>query len=538
MSATGAKLTEEQKTAGLKFDTAASCKAWVRGLPLTNVVQAQFDLLDQVRLLNHAPVAPAERFRMLELLREPAVFVQTELSKKYFNKPLPLAEVERKSFHAVIVLWQELAAGYQHCVQACLNDDKDFVKNAATACHRALTCVGACMIENLRANHHFAEHYWQELHTLYRHAEQLGVAETPVTDPTSRVTSERTCVGAYVAPILLVLANPNEMFQRQIAMVARWLERWAEKTVILRTAPEATKKPALLVDLASDRGAYRHSPPGAEPRWINIDSLSHTMKKRVHFLRKGQSPAELFLGDDCVQPACEALLVLLYQSWCDGRRDVRAQPRRSVAILAQACSGFDAIHYYLSGKSFKQPDPKSDVASHHRDEIATFGRVGKRDEAMHTLIHGYQIETWNMQNETVAGLRLMRRAGNPGARLLPLQLIAVRPEDSKTFLLAAVRWVVMAAGDDLTIGVRIFVGVPEPVAARSTGINARNDKFQQAFLIPAVPALQSPASAILPPGWFRKDKVLEIFTTRSSKITLVDSLERGYDFERVSFETA
>jgi hypothetical protein len=533
----GVNLTETQQTAGLKFETGAACKDWVRSLPLTNVVQAQFDLHDQVGLLNHAAIAPAERFRVLELLREPVVFVQTELAKKYFNKPLPLTEVERKSFHAVVVLWQELGAGYQICVQACLNDDKDLAKHAAAACHRAITCVGAGMVEHLCANHHFPEHYWQDLHTLYRHAEQLGVAETPVADPTSREKSERTCVGAYVAPMLLVLANPNEMFQRQIAMVARWLERWAEKTVILRAPPETTEKPALLVDLASDRGAYRNLPPGAEPRWINIDRLSHTMKKRVHFLRKGQSPVELFLGDDCVQPACEALLVLLYQSWCEGR-DVRSHPRRSVATLAQACSGFDAIHYYISGESFKQPDPKSEVARHHRDEIATFGHVGKREEAMQPLVHGYLIETWNIQNETVAGLRLMRPAGNPGARLLPLQLIAVRPEDSKTFILAAVRWVVMAVGDDLTIGVRIFAGVPEPVAARATGINARNDKFQQTFLVPAVPALQSPASAILPHGWFKKDKVLEIFTTRPSKIRLIDSLERGYDFERVSFEIA
>jgi len=533
----GAKLTEAQQTAGLKFDTAAACKVWVRNLPLTNVVQAQFDLLGQVRLLNQATMVPAERFRMLELLREPVVFVQTELSKKYFNKPLPLAEAERKSFQAVVALWQELGTGYQHCVQACLNEDKDLAKHAAAACHRALTCVGAGMVEHLRANYHFPTHYWQELHTMFRHAEQLGVAETPVTDRTSRVKSERTCVGAYVAPMLLVLANPNEMFQRQITMVARWVERWAEKTVVLRTAPATTDKPALLVDLASDRGAYRNSPPGAEPRWIDIDRLSHTVKKRVHFLRNGQSPVELFLGEDCVQPACEALLVLLYQSWCDGR-DVRSHPRRSTAALAQACSGFDAIHYYISGESFKQPDPKSEVARHHRDEIATFGHVGKRDEAMHTLVHGYLIETWNIQNETVAGLRLMRPPGNPGARLLPLQLVAVKPADSKTFILAVVRWVVMAVGDDLTIGVRIFPGMPEPVGARATGINARNEKFQQAFLIPALPALQSPASAILPPGWFRKDKVLEIFTTQSSKIRLVDSLERGYDFERVTFEIA
>ena len=529
-------MAESQQAGMVKIADSAGCKAWVRGLPLTNVVQAQADLLGQVRQINSAAHSPLERLKILELLREPTVFVQTELSKKFFNKPLPLAEVERKSFQQVVALWQELGTGYQLCVQACLDGDKEIETRSAEACHRALSCVATGMVDHLRANHHFPESYWHALHALYRHAEQLGVTGQPVSDPTSRERSQRTCTAAYVAPMLLVLANPNEMFQRHVSMVSRWLERWAEKTMVTKTAPEAPEKPLLLVDMASNKGAYRNAPAGAEPRWINIDQLSHTIKKRVHFLRKGQAPAELFLGDDCVQPACESLLVLLYQHWCDGR-DVRTHPRKSVAASAQACSGVEAIHYYLSGSSFRQPDAQSEVARHHRDEIATFGHVGRREEEVHSLIHGLVLEDWEIQNETVAGLRLMRPQGNPGARVLPLQLFAVRPQDSKNFMLAIVRWVVMV-GDDLTIGVRLLPGVPEPAAARLTGLNARNEIFHQAFFVPAIPALKSPASVILPAGWFKPGRVLDIFAAQLLKIKLQESLERGVDYERATFEVA
>ena len=532
-------MSEVQQAASLKFTDAAACKAWVRGLPLTNVAQAQFDLLDQVRRLNQEKVGAIERFKMLELLREPVVFVQTELAKKFNNKPLPLAEVERKSLQSVIELWQELMAAYRICVDACITataEDKEILKHAAEICHRALNCGATAMADYLRANYQFPATCWTDLHTLFRQAEQLGVAEQPVKDPTSRQAGDRTCTGAYVAPILLVLANPHESFQRQIGMVARWLERWAEKTVVRKTAPENPEKPPLLVDLASTAGAYRNAEPGAEPRWIDIDSLSHTMKKRVHFLRKGQSPAELFLGDDCVQPACEALLVLLYQHWCDGR-EARAHPRRNTATLAQACSGFEGMHYYISDSIFKQPDAKSEIARHHRDEIATFGQIGRRDEEKHSTVQGYIMESWTIQNETVAGLRMARPAAKPGARLSPLQLIAVRPADSKGFMLATVRWTVVT-GDDLSIGVRLLPGVPETIGARATGVNARNEKFKQAFAMPSVPALQAPATVILPPGWYKRDKVLEVHTTQIAKIKLVDSLERGFDYERASYVPA
>ena len=538
---TGAILAEVQQAEELNFTDSAGCKAWVRGLPLTNFAQAQAEIIDQVARLNQAKVAPAERFRMLELLREPANFVQTELAKKFNHKPLPLAEVERKSFKAVIDLWQLLADGYTQCVNACVEansadkenlEAQELVKLAGAICHRALLCTATSMADHLRANHHFDDTCWTKLHGLYRQAEQLGVADTPVVDPVSR--SERTCKGAYVAPILLVLANPHEMFQRHIVMVARWLDRWAEKVTITNTAPGETDKPFLLVDLAAASGAYRNAEPGAEPRWINIDGLSHTMKKRVHYLRKGMSPTELFLGEECVQPACEALLVLLYQHWCDGR-EARAHPRRSVATKADACSGIQAIHYYISGATFKQPEQPRSSGTNFHDDISTFQRAPKRDDEAQNLIQGFVLEQWSVENETVAGLRLVRSASSAGLRLSPLQLIAVRPEDSKGFTLAVVRWVVMI-GEDLTIGVRLLPGTPETVGARSTGINARNEKFQQAFLLPAVPTLQSPASAILAPALYKRDKVLEVHTSQLSKIKLVESLERGYDFERVSFE--
>lgn len=554
-------MAEVQQAAELTFNDIASCKAWVRALPLTNFAQAQAELMDQITRFNQAAqIAPVERFRMLELLREPCVFVQTELAKKFNNKPLPLAEVERKSFQAVIALWRALGDGYRICVNACLTldpakkdsvdpkeaaDAKEVVRLAPAMCHRAINSTATGMADHLRANHHFPPSYWTELHAMYRQAEQLGVTEIGVVDPASRDKGERsarTCKGAYIAPMLLVLANPHEMFQRHIVMVARWLERWAEKCSITLTPPEDPEKPPLMVDLASSAGANRNTEPGTDARWIDISGLYHTMKKRVHFLRKGSSPQDLQLGDDCVQPACEALLVLLYQHWCEGR-EARAHPRRSVASQALACSGLEGIFYYTTGALFKQPDMRSEIDRyHHREEISTYGSsaggaAGKREDEVNSLIHGFIQEQWNVENETVAGLRLKRVGGSPGNRLSQLQLIAVKPEDSKTWMLAVVRWVVME-GDDLTIGVRLLPGNPEGVGARGTGINARNEKFQQAFLMPPVPALQSQASAILPPGMFKRDKLVEIYSDKMYKIKLGESLERGYDYERISFEVA
>ena len=59
-----------------------------------------------------------------------------------------------------------------------------------------------------------------------------------------------------------------------------------------------------------------------------------------------------------------------------------------------------------------------------------------------------------------------------------------------------------------------------------------------ALALPAVPALQSPASIVVPMGWYRPKRVIELYSDNSRQVLLSAVLERGSDFERVAFEAA
>jgi hypothetical protein len=76
------------------------------------------------------------------------------------------------------------------------------------------------------------------------------------------------------------------------------------------------------------------------------------------------------------------------------------------------------------------------------------------------------------------------------------------------------------------------------VAVRATGINAQMEKFVPGLYCPALAALSSPASLILPPGWYRPKRVLEVYSDTSEQFLLSGVIERGSDFERVSIEPA
>jgi hypothetical protein len=63
-----------------------------------------------------------------------------------------------------------------------------------------------------------------------------------------------------------------------------------------------------------------------------------------------------------------------------------------------------------------------------------------------------------------------------------------------------------------------------------------NEKFIPALVLPAVPALRTPATIVIPVGWYRPKRVLELHTGQAGKILLSAVLDRGNDYERCSYE--
>jgi hypothetical protein len=250
----------------------------------------------------------------------------------------------------------------------------------------------------------------------------------------------------------------------------------------------------------------------------------------------------LGLGDDCAMPGVEQLLVLLFRLWCEGK-NARVQTRRSVSAKAKVCSTLASMHFHISGgKTFRQPGHATELTRQERDEIATFGHTSTRLEEAFIEAGGYATEDWLLREESLSGLRIVRTAtsagGRAGGRYTHTQLIAVRPADAGNFLVGAVRWLRSEANDDLHVGVRIVPGLPKAVAVRPTGINVQSEKFVPALYCPALPALATPASLILPPGWFRPKRVLEVYIDASELLLLSSVIERGSDFERVAIEPA
>lgn len=524
-----------------QFVDAQSCKTWLEELPLANAAIAQQDILGELEVFNSFPTSSANRLSVLEALRETVSFVQMEQAKRFMNRALPMAQAESAAFEDTIELWEQMRLGYLRCLQAAVGGDAGMRAQAALLAQRLAAYSGLKMFHHFRAYREVPPADWRSLHEVYAQAEALGVAEEDVKDHLNRDIHDSSPRIAYVRALLMGIANPHELGQRSLTFVAFLLERWASKVAVMRNPlldPDGV--PPLVVDLAGERPPERldaATPLPAEPRYLDTRKLAKSLRNRVALLRKGESPAQLGLGEDCVQPSCEQTLVFLFRLWCQAKPP-HALANRASHITAQVTNDMEAIHHYMSAGSQRRSVEAKELTQQQRQELETLGRLRRLDSEQYTSARGYALEEWTIEEDSATELHILRPAGQGAKRYAHGQLLAVRPPDASGFILGQVRWLIGATNGDLRAGVKLMPGIATATAVRATGLNDKSERPVCALAVAAVPAVNSPPSLVLPAGWYKPKRVLEVVGEKTYSVRLTDVLERGADFERVAYEAA
>jgi len=526
------------------FVTADECRQWMAVTPLGNPIQALAHLLRQLNLLNRRNIDPNERLAILEVLRRPLLLAQEEGARRFVGKPLPLVPPEQAAFDSAQALWHALLSGYGRCIEAELKAGTEPTPKLALVIQRAFAIMGAVQLDIYRAGFEPTPQHWQALHELYATAEASRVAESEVVDTARQGKTPTSPQAAYAEVLLLHAASPRELSSRHLVWVARWARRWARKARILTAAPGHDEESIPLhIDLAGKQPANYQPTAGADARWLETGGIRQSLKKRLSLLDKGSTPAELQLGDDCPQPVCGQILRHVYQRWCKGG-STRKHERRAVDGTCLVVPDIEAIYFHLAGKQqFRQPGYSDDDAlRRERDEMATFGSIapsslgGLGSQSGHHVEEWKVIEEWSVVEESATGIHATHLVDENLARINQRQLLAVQPPGANSLLIGYVRWSMVTDDNRLHIGILILPGRPEPVALRPMDASGVREPYRPGFRLPAVPAIGSIASIITPPGYFRAGRILEVATGPVQRIRVLQLLDRGIDFDRVSYE--
>jgi hypothetical protein len=504
-----------------------SCEAWLGRASLSDPKQACHELTSLLESLEDISPEDSVYIEILERLREPVIVSLAEHGKKFSGRPLPLREYELTAFDQVYDLWSTLGRAYRRLLRMAVEDRRPtLVAQSPLLAQRALDCTSELMFAHYRCRREVDSELWRDLHQLMQAAEAGGFSAETV--PTSlRAKNVSSCTEVYVRALLLQLANPYTLSMRELSWARRWAAMWAYKVDLVAAAHDAQGYAA---DLASDQPPtwLRADVAHASTRFLETANLRRSIRTRMKKLELGVDPQTLGLGRDCVQPEVGRLLVTLSRGWIDVPSP-RQFSRRLVPGRVELTCGFESIHLAISGQIFRNAVRHWDYSRRDAEQLQIY--QGVLHAATDTQA-GFTAEKWESLDESANGFRLRRKGG--GERLSHQQLVALKPQDGRSFILSEVRWMMTAIDRTLVIGVAALPGLARAVAVRAANPEGVREPYTQAFIVPESAA--GPQSLVLPSGWYQSGRQLDVrIDDDVLNIKLAGVVQRGYDYDRANF---
>lgn len=524
----------------LSFPDLQAGMAYLARLPLANPAAAEQQLMQFLDTLLAAPPDAADLFALLEQARLPLCFVEEEMARLYHNKPLLLGDVEEAAFQQVVAAWRKMGKAYALCAQLEDADSSDpqHIVRVSTILHRCIYYSGMIILEHYRARRELPPGIWLDLHGYYETAEEWGVATHPVDDVLEQGSQSTHCTAAYATILLIEISSPYSHSVRDLNLIRRWSGMWAPLTSVHRI--EAGMTPSYVVELMQDAPLRPTRPDeqfGADVRRLDVARLGLQINQMLGQLRQRVPPSQLGLGEETSSHVLN-LLEQVSRPWT--LQGVARKFRRFQSTgTARVCLGFEAMHYAISGKEFVQPDAAQTYSRSQFETLFTFRQMA--DAAQQVTVHAlpdFPMDTWEVLNHSANGFRLARSSA--GQRMAHGQLLALCPHDGERFLLAQASWLMQEDNSGLLAGVAVLPGLPEAIAVRPGGIGpGASEPFVRAFLLPAIPAIGETGSLVLPPGLYQASRTLEVSSSQGIwQVRMKNILQRGMDFERISFEMA
>lgn len=507
-------------------------------LPLANPFAAEQQLMQFLDALLAEPPDPGVLLGLLEQTRAPLCFVEEELARRYHSKALPLADEEEACFQQVVSAWGKMTKAYALCAQLeePAADDPHYRSLMATILHRCLYYTGMAILEHFRAGRELPPGIWLDLHGYYASAEEWGIAYLPVQDTLENSLQASHCAAAYATLMLIDIASPYSNTVRDVNLIRRWAGNWAP-LISIHCLDDDLEIPPYVVELMKDCPLHPSAASDSldsDARRFDTSRLGFQINHMLVQLRQRVTPSQLGLGEETSSHVLQ-LLEHLLRPWTQS-----ASPRKFRRFasegIARVAIGFEAMHYFVSGREFVQSDAADAYSRGEFEELFTFREqvLPSRTLSIRPQL-AYPVDEWAVINHSANGFRLGRSCA--GQKIVHGQLMVLCPHDGENFLLAQVTWLMQEQSGGLIAGVATLPGLPVGIGIRHASVDGGQERYVRAFLLPAVPAIHEEASIVLPAGMYQASRTLDVSGDEGAwQLRMVHVLQRGPDFDRISYQ--
>jgi cyclic-di-GMP-binding protein len=526
----------------LFFFDARSCKEWLKALPLTQVAQAQQQLLDALRILNRSSdFLPLERLTCMELMRDKVAFLLAQQRSRYAGKTLPLIHGDMVAWNTSNTLLSEMESGYRRCYQDAQNEAAPLGAHAALIIQRIIRYIGLGMLMAGFLYRRFDPAMWMRLHLQWIEAESRGLTDKKVKDSVGADDGYSSITHAYICVLLGQLANVYSLGPREVDFADAVLRRFAQKVLLVRDAKALnvaadTAGIALAVDLLANGGAaFAHITGAEHTRYLDVSEFSKSLRRRAKKLAEGAEAAAVDLPADWNSHDAYVMLSKLHERWCEPNltRPMATIPAENEVILA---FGVAETHFFLAGSLFEQPGVRRELSRQEMTDIAMFGRVSEATIRARYAEFNYGSETWPTVDESRWQIRVVRPSNSArGVRIG--SLVGMMRTKGGEFYLSVIRELEEQTPGNIIVTLAMLPGKPEATAVRASDNKSRNATYTQGFRLPPMDALGIAETLIVPSNLAQQGHGIDIYHPdhgSAKQVNVLAFVERGVDFDRVT----
>ncbi|MEE4360165.1 MAG: hypothetical protein V2I63_01435 [Pseudomonadales bacterium] len=497
--------------------TREGLEAWIAGLPMTDVRRSGRALHGALVELNRTAMPAPHRFAQLETLRQVVHYACSGLTRSALARTNLLDEDERRMVTLAQSLQHQLATGFRLVLVDGMRAGEKLSghtiettsgRRLATAMHRSMSDLSAILLRALQLYAATPTRLWEELHQLYLLGASRGILEVEVNDPEHRVRGTTRIIDAYLRALLLACARPNNLRPAAQGALFLALEDWARHARLVSL--DTLEDPLHVVDLSGNT-----APMALRLHRFHDDEELRAIDARDLLLRLSEADPEARderrPADALALPSGVDAELLRHVSNAWGEAVERHHERAAATGRVELCLGMDAVHFFIGDEvAFEEQlrDPRM------RQRATTEGAPGDgaQDAAPEaeapTDAARPSAQFVRLADASPYGYGLIWDGDAP-ATLRTGELIALRASQGQHWSLCVVRW--LHAGDgQVRLGVEIIGPRCVSVGARVLSTRGGSWEWTPALLLPAIDAIDQPATLVTPRRPFRAGQKLAL----------------------------
>jgi hypothetical protein len=534
------QLPQRVKPGNYSFNTdPATLTAWLNDLPLLNTERTR-ELLDgALQQVNALALPTQKRQKALELFTKPVICSTDALKKKFLNKPLPLNGNNLLYATQTLELLNQIATGYRVLAEDLRNNAAERPQ-LAIAIHRALRCLSEILLTCYQIYIQYPEGIWKVINLLYALADEYNITEQDVTDTTLKTPKPGNIETVYKQALLLSLACPYRLRQKEIYIAHSTLMEWASFSQLHHMDDDNTHG-LFSINLQSDTPAsYRvlgnEDAGNRHARILDTRSMAERIRNNLNTSHNTDTLQRLLLAWGAMPK----------------RQFARQQQNAPVKLII----GLNAIHSLALGPTIDKPKTDENIRDKDYLQDPTFESTTKINTNKSTSnntadgnnpfkgayatdnITSSRVESWKIADISAGGYCLLWDSDGVSCAQVG-ELVALIEEehlDPDKWQLGAIRRMKFTEERGLELGVQLLSPGATAVWARpcKDGINT-GDKIQ-GILLPEIKAIKVQASLLLPSMPFRIDGSTTFeYNGNKETVKLTHQLENTGSFTQYHF---